>query len=67
MCKSSQKKICTKIAQILGKRFSHFVETLIVQEKRRNVNKKLVQENKSNVTIKEVQENRRSVTITVVQ
>ena len=26
--KSSQKKICAKIAQILRKRFSHFVETL---------------------------------------
>ena len=26
--KSSQKNICAKIAQILRKRFSHFVETL---------------------------------------
>ena len=26
--KSSQKKICAKIAQILRKRFNHFVETL---------------------------------------
>jgi len=35
---SQQKKICAKIAQILRKRFSHFVETLVSEMVFRNFN-----------------------------